>query len=169
MIPPEVDAIFDAIDVASDMHLMWFAACAAAVVHERNDEAEPAIEVDGWDPWEALRREPSIELEWRQLPDGMGGKAKHKRPTPMDTGAIYAEGFPLRYVIVLDPRLDPWKRAAVLTHELLHHERGLGLFNRDQDNSTEANDARMAEEAEVRRHTRLRMAFYRPNRRGLAL
>jgi Zn-dependent peptidase ImmA (M78 family) len=58
-------------------------------------------------PWRTLRSRPHLILEWRRLPDGMGG--------------MWTPGR-----IVLDSRLNQVERRCVLMHELVHDERQIG-------------------------------------------
>jgi len=63
-----------------------------------------------WNPWRALRERPHIELVWSQFPDGARG--------------AWVPGA-ARSIIALDVRLRRRERRAVLTHELVHDERGI--------------------------------------------
>ena len=67
----------------------------------------------GWNPWRALREDPTIELAVEPLPDRVGG-------------AYYwrGEGWA---AIAIDSRLTATERNARLAHELVHHERGGGV------------------------------------------
>lgn len=65
----------------------------------------------GWRPWAELRARTHVVLEWRRLPAKVRG-----------LWARTASGS----VIVLDVGLDRRARRCVLTHELVHDERGLG-------------------------------------------
>lgn len=63
-----------------------------------------------WNPWRALRARPHIELVWATFPTGSQGAWIPRAD---------------RAVIVLDTRLGRLERRAVLTHELVHDERGI--------------------------------------------
>lgn len=63
-----------------------------------------------WNPWTVLCDRPDIDLTWAPLPCGVRGQITQRGN---------------RWVITLDPRLDQIERRAALTHELIHHERGL--------------------------------------------
>lgn len=63
-----------------------------------------------WNPWRALRARTHIVFDLGHLPDWTGGGIWYRDE----------EGT----VIVLDRRLGRRERAAMLTHELIHDERG---------------------------------------------
>jgi hypothetical protein len=63
----------------------------------------------GWNPWRALRGRPHVVLEWGELTGTRGALVE----------------APDGRVIWLDWRLGRRARSAVLTHELVHDERGL--------------------------------------------
>lgn len=66
----------------------------------------------GFDPWQAADEHADLHVAFHPVAGLMGG-GFHAR-----NGA--------QAVIVLDPELDGPHRRAVLTHELVHHERGGG-------------------------------------------
>lgn len=88
-----------------------------------------------WHPWRALRARPDIILRWAIFPPGTNGRI-------VDTG---------RYTIVeLDGRLRYEGRRCTLTHELIHHERG--ILPRDAPEYL-----RVKDEAQVRAETARRL------------
>lgn len=64
-----------------------------------------------WNAWRELRARPHITFARRDLPDGVHGVH------------VQRDG---RTVVLLDRSLDRTARHAVLTHELIHDERGGG-------------------------------------------
>jgi ribosomal protein S25 len=66
----------------------------------------------GYDPWRAIEQHPQLRVTFDPVAGLMGG------------GFHVARGP--RAFIVVDPELDEPGRRAVLTHELIHHERGGG-------------------------------------------
>lgn len=65
----------------------------------------------GWNPWRTLRALPEVRLVWRQL--RVGQRGQWQRVGGVDT-------------IVIDPKCTRRERRAVLAHELVHLERGIG-------------------------------------------
>jgi len=66
--------------------------------------------VPRWSPWRAASKLPNLSIRLDRLPDETGG------------GALARRGD--QVVIVLDRRLSSVERRVMLTHELVHHERG---------------------------------------------
>ncbi len=67
--------------------------------------------MERWEPWRALRAAgDAVELRWGDLPDERG---RFERYATLD-------------VIWLDASLSRRDRRAVLAHELIHRERGIG-------------------------------------------
>jgi hypothetical protein len=87
----------------------------------------------GWDPWAAAARLPSLEIWFGDVPDG----ATWHRADGQDH-------------ITIDARADRRLRRALLAHELVHVERGVGY-----PLATERTMQR--EEAIVRRETARRL------------
>jgi hypothetical protein len=65
-----------------------------------------------FDPWQAVDDHPDLAVLFHPVAGLMGGGFHVQTPD--------------RAVIVLDPGLDATTRRVVLTHELVHHERGGG-------------------------------------------
>ncbi len=63
-----------------------------------------------WSPWRAASKLPNLSIRLARLPDETGG------------GVLARKGD--QVVIVLDRRLSSVERRVMLTHELVHHERG---------------------------------------------
>ncbi len=123
----------DRLGELSDEHVMWVLAAAQAERADRNATEPPART---WDPWAELRRREHLDLSWADFPAGARGVI-------VDTGAG-------RRLVVLHDALDDHTRAAVLTHELVHDERGVLP-------AAVPADVRAVEEAVVRRITRDRL------------
>jgi Zn-dependent peptidase ImmA (M78 family) len=64
-----------------------------------------------WRPWRTLRARGDVTFALATLPDALGGGAC----LTFDDG---------HHVVLIDRRLDPAERLAVLAHELVHIERG---------------------------------------------
>lgn len=67
----------------------------------------------GWDPYHEADLRPHLEIQWHELPPSTGGGLYVR----------YADGTA---VVALDRRLTGPERSDVLTHELVHDERGGG-------------------------------------------
>lgn len=65
-----------------------------------------------WDPWEALRSRPHVELRYA--------------PEAALTGGAMLVTTRDRAIVVLDPALGRRARRCALAHELIHEERGGG-------------------------------------------
>jgi len=89
--------------------------------------------VSSWDPWRAARSAPHLEVTFARVPEG----AVWRRTGAGD-------------VITIDRRATRRERRALLTHELIHAERGIGF-----PVATAATMQR--EEAIVRRETARRL------------
>jgi hypothetical protein len=155
MTAPAIAAAGRAIEVATDMDLMYLEAALAFELNLRNREPEPDYEADGWDPWEALRRRRGIAIEWTEEARAIGGGGL----------AAYSGRPGCGLISLAHPRRTRTSEAWSLTHELIHIERGIGVCDdagRILRNWTP--EERAVEEAVVRRLTRERMAFYRPAR-----
>ncbi|MCW2750792.1 MAG: hypothetical protein JWR83_1902 [Aeromicrobium sp.] len=144
---PSVFEILDWLAGSSDGELVWVHTMARRLVRDRNasDPGPFDYEADGWDPWRVLRQRTHLTLRWARLHPQSPGEGQ-----PID-GCLHGT------TITLDSRLTRWRRAATLTHELIHDERQI-MFPRATWVEMEV------EEAEVRRLTRLRMAFWAPSR-----
>jgi hypothetical protein len=70
------------------------------------------VEDPGFDPWRSIEDHPDLQVTFHPVARLMGGGFQ----------VAWAE----RSFIVLDPDLDEPLRRVVLTHELIHHERGGG-------------------------------------------
>ncbi|MCU1451943.1 MAG: hypothetical protein JWN46_89 [Acidimicrobiales bacterium] len=106
---------------------------------KRTEYPDTSTDPGVWDPWHELAQRSHVEFEFVDMPvPGMRG-----------LHICYGDVA----VILLDERLrSGYEAAEVLTHELIHDERP------EYDPAD-----RQAEEVEVRRLTRLRMAFYAPS------
>lgn len=125
-------------DRCTDASLMVLRAFAERSIRWRNRQ-DPAIgDEEPWDPWRALRQRPETLFRWQAINVESGGAIVEVR-----------DGVETIYLDV-EQITGQRARAAALTHELIHLERGVPSVGCDES-------CRAAEEAVVRALTRRRM------------